>query len=101
MGSLVAPQARLRHALAWLNPKGKSPVRRRRRRPYPTPLVMMSRQPEESAMLLKVRLSIGYPTADHEDEIEVDDAHLADLSPEEREAFFDAEVREWAMQYVE
>lgn len=51
---------------------------------------------------LKVTLSIGYPTAKHEDVIEVDDDELNECETEEdREKLIDQYWQEWAWNYIE
>jgi hypothetical protein len=53
-------------------------------------------------MRLKVHLSIGYPTAVHDDIIEVDDTEYAECkTDEEREKLLDEHWREWAWNYIE
>jgi len=51
---------------------------------------------------LKVYLGIGYPTANHEDIIDVDDAELADCETEEdRDKLLSEYWAGWANNYIE
>lgn len=51
---------------------------------------------------LKVHLSIGYPTADHNDEIEVDqDDYDACETDEDRDKMLSEICQEWANDYIE
>jgi len=51
---------------------------------------------------LKVKLSIGYPTAVHEDEIEIhEDGYNACETEEEKEEFLAKTAQEWANDYIE
>lgn len=51
---------------------------------------------------LKVYLGIGYPTATHEDVIEIDDQELADCeTDEEREELCQQYWKDWSNNYIE
>lgn len=51
---------------------------------------------------LKVKLSIGYPIAVHEDEIEIhEEGYEACETDEEREEFLANTAQEWANDYIE
>jgi hypothetical protein len=52
-------------------------------------------------MKIKVNLSIGYPTATHENVLEVNDSELEGLTEEEREDYLMEETRIWANEYIE
>jgi len=52
-------------------------------------------------MKIKVHLSIGYPTAYQEDEIEIHDEELEGLSQKEREELLNSYLQEWADNYIE
>ena len=55
-------------------------------------------------MIIKAKLSIlsiGYPGAMQEDEIEVPDEELEDLSEEEKEKIIEETLEEWANQHIE
>jgi hypothetical protein len=52
-------------------------------------------------MKVKVILSIGYPSADHRDVIEIPDEELEGLTESEREDVINENVREWADNYIE
>ncbi len=52
--------------------------------------------------MMKVELSIGYPTAKHVDVIEIDDDELAECeSDEEREDLCQQYWQDWANNYIE
>ena len=50
---------------------------------------------------LEVRLSIGFPGASLEEELEIDDDEVEGMDPEKREAYLEAEVKEWAFNFIE
>ena len=52
-------------------------------------------------MRVKMQLSIGFPTAKHEDVIDVDDAELEGLSEEQKENYLFEYANEWAQNYIE
>lgn len=52
-------------------------------------------------MKIQVYLTIGYSSADHEDELEIPDEDLEGLTPEQKNNLIDEEVREWASNYIE
>ena len=52
-------------------------------------------------MKIKVKLSIGYLTAQQDDIIKIDDAELEGKSAEEKEEIINAEVRIWANDFIE
>lgn len=52
-------------------------------------------------MKIQAKLSIGYPGAMQEDEIEIDDEELEGLTQEEREKVIEGFVEEWANQHIE
>lgn len=47
-------------------------------------------------MIVEVHLSIGYPTAEHEDKIEIPDEEIKGLTYEERVKLIDEYAQEWA-----
>lgn len=52
-------------------------------------------------MIVNAKLSIGYPTAMVEDQLEIDDKLLEGLTKEEREHKIYEEVAVWANEYIE
>lgn len=52
-------------------------------------------------MRVRAYLSIGYPTAQQWDYIEIDDEELEGLSEQEREELIDREVHYWAQDFIE
>ena len=52
-------------------------------------------------MKIKLHLTIGYPTADQEGEIEIPDEELEGLSDEEEEELINPYLQEWADNYIE
>ncbi len=52
-------------------------------------------------MKIKVKLTIGYSTADHEDILEIDDSELEGLTLEECTKYLEQETAEWANEYIE
>jgi hypothetical protein len=56
---------------------------------------------EPKRMKIKVKLSIGYLTAQQDDIIKIDDAELEGKSAEEKEEIINAEVRIWANDFIE
>ena len=62
---------------------------------------MLVSRKEVEGMIIKVHLSIGYPTADCEDEIEIPDEELKGLSPEAKENLCIEYLQDWANNYIE
>jgi hypothetical protein len=57
---------------------------------------------EKKIMMAKVTLGIGYPGANHEDEIEIDDTELAECETEaQKEKLLDEYWRDWANNYID
>ena len=52
-------------------------------------------------MKIEVNLSIGYPTAGHEDILEIDDEEVKDMTPKEREEYLWEVTKEWANEYID
>ena len=52
-------------------------------------------------MKIKVHLSIGYPTADHDDELEIPDEELEGLSDTAENAYIEEYVQQWADNHIE
>lgn len=52
-------------------------------------------------MIIQAKLSIGYPGAIREEELEIDDEALEGLSEKEQENVKEDTVREWAEQIIE
>jgi hypothetical protein len=52
-------------------------------------------------MKLEVHLSIGYPTADCEDTLDIPDEELEGLNEAEKEELFNTYLQEWADNYIE
>lgn len=51
---------------------------------------------------IKVKLSIGYPTAQHDDVLDIDDdEYNACATDDEKEALCDEYCQEWANNYIE
>lgn len=52
-------------------------------------------------MIVRAKLSIGYPGAIQEDDVEIDDDILEGLTPDERADVIDQHVEQWANDYIE
>ena len=52
-------------------------------------------------MKIKVKLTIGYPTAEYEDVLEIDDSELDGLTDDEKEKYLQDETEQWANEYIE
>jgi trans-2-enoyl-CoA reductase len=52
-------------------------------------------------MKIKVVLTIGYPTADREDILEIDDSELEGMTQDEKEKHLQECTEEWANEYID
>ncbi len=52
-------------------------------------------------MKIKVKLSIGFHGADHEDILEIDDSELEGMTEEQIDEYLQNETQEWANEYID
>lgn len=52
-------------------------------------------------MIVNAKLSIGYPGAMQEEELEIDDSALEGLTPEQCEDVINEQVEQWANEHIE
>jgi len=51
-------------------------------------------------MKIKVKLTIGYPTADREDVLETDDSELEGMTQDEKKKHLQECTEDWANEYI-
>jgi hypothetical protein len=52
-------------------------------------------------MRIKVKLSIGFPTACRRETLDIPDEELEGMSPDEQESYLMEYVQEWANNYID